>query len=445
MKTYAAPQGYRMPAPVGKWTDGRQLIFVAPGGTGVGTQADPAGTFDHTGVAGAPGAIIVMRGGTYNLAASLKINAGGTSEDPVTVMAYPGETVTVNGAGLGLLDSLIVGGGHVAILGKAITIANSSHSAVSIYGSGIDALVQDLTINDTQESAILVYDSMSGGTSKSNVRILRNTVRRAVKSAYASVVEGGWTQGLSIRNINSVIIEGNNIGQISGEGLDIIGCEYAKVLRNTVWDARSAGFYGDNPRFCEWRENLAYCTGDPEYFRDNRRLSGGKWIGDNPMAGIQLGREMPERLLAMEGNIIEDNVFRDTKSGITLTEYPAYLDPGGIPSRALNCIIRRNRVISNWSQFYNIYMYFPDRTGQPNYAPCSGNVIEDNIFVATAGGNQSTPTIPAGFTLSRNIWAGGVVTAAFRSADDSVSTSVPAVPADPSSPSTQYPDVPNSG
>jgi hypothetical protein len=77
---------------------GSNVVYVAPGGSGNGTIGSPYGTLEaahnHAGLGA--GWTIVCRGGTYSRTSTFTPTKSGTNGNPITVMAYPGETVILD-------------------------------------------------------------------------------------------------------------------------------------------------------------------------------------------------------------------------------------------------------------------------------------------------------------------------------------------------------------
>ncbi|KAK1492276.1 hypothetical protein CCUS01_14058 [Colletotrichum cuscutae] len=72
-------------------------IFVSPAGTGTGTLDAPYGSIQSAVGAAVAGDTIFLRGGTYAPTANVQIAKSGTRTQPITVRAYPGEKVVVDG------------------------------------------------------------------------------------------------------------------------------------------------------------------------------------------------------------------------------------------------------------------------------------------------------------------------------------------------------------
>lgn len=72
-------------------------IFVSPTGTGTGTLDAPYGSIQSAVGAAVAGDTIFLRGGTYAPAANVQFAKSGTRTLPISVRAYPGEKVVIDG------------------------------------------------------------------------------------------------------------------------------------------------------------------------------------------------------------------------------------------------------------------------------------------------------------------------------------------------------------
>ncbi|WP_426514067.1 right-handed parallel beta-helix repeat-containing protein [Dactylosporangium sp. McL0621] len=88
------------PAPAGA---AAATLYVAPNGSdaNAGTLAAPLATIQKAVGLVTAGGTIAMRGGTYALTTNVQITRSGTASAPITLTAYNGEKVTVDGEALG--------------------------------------------------------------------------------------------------------------------------------------------------------------------------------------------------------------------------------------------------------------------------------------------------------------------------------------------------------
>jgi Right handed beta helix region len=76
--------------------------YVSPTGSdeGPGTLSQPFGSLQHAHDSARPGDTIYMRGGTYALTQGIRLTNDGTSQNPITVCNYPGETPVLDGSAM---------------------------------------------------------------------------------------------------------------------------------------------------------------------------------------------------------------------------------------------------------------------------------------------------------------------------------------------------------
>src|SRR3954447_18153514 len=89
-----------VPSPAGAATT---TLYVATTGSdsNAGTLAAPLATIQKAVGLVAAGGTIAVRGGTYALSTNIQITRSGTSSAPITLTAYNGEKVVVDGEALG--------------------------------------------------------------------------------------------------------------------------------------------------------------------------------------------------------------------------------------------------------------------------------------------------------------------------------------------------------
>ncbi len=136
------------------------IFYIAPTGsdtTGTGTISNPYFSLEkiHDDIGLNPGDIIYARGGTYNWVGSdggngMKWTAQGTAAEPITVMAYPGETPVFDGGSSGKNRNFVsvYNGDHVIFDGLEITNYLDAFSLnCDVYKACTDNL-EDLTIRN---------------------------------------------------------------------------------------------------------------------------------------------------------------------------------------------------------------------------------------------------------------------------------------------------------
>jgi hypothetical protein len=88
-------------AGMGSQTAANCVYYVAPGGddTDPGTLGQPWATFQHAADTAQVGDTVCFRGGTYSVDEETHLTQSGTTESPITFIAYPGETPVLDGGG----------------------------------------------------------------------------------------------------------------------------------------------------------------------------------------------------------------------------------------------------------------------------------------------------------------------------------------------------------
>ncbi|MET0424076.1 MAG: right-handed parallel beta-helix repeat-containing protein [Actinoplanes sp.] len=125
--------------------------YVAPGGSdsAAGTLAAPLATIQKAVGLVAAGGSVVLRGGTYALTTNVQITRSGTAAAPITLTAYAGEKVLIDGEALGYtpgaVGSTIPAGQRGAIHMEAsywrISGLEIVHGPYGIYCSGCNGNV----------------------------------------------------------------------------------------------------------------------------------------------------------------------------------------------------------------------------------------------------------------------------------------------------------------
>lgn len=118
--------------------NGQRTFYIATHGSNSnsGNQDQPFGTLNHAASRAQPGDVIVMRGGTYHHDDRITLTASGTASQPITVMAYPGETPIFNFEAQEEQpgrDGIRVNGSHWRLIGLHLTRAGGN--GFRIHGS----------------------------------------------------------------------------------------------------------------------------------------------------------------------------------------------------------------------------------------------------------------------------------------------------------------------
>ncbi len=201
-----------------------------------GTIASPWRTIQHAANLATAGDTVYIRQGVYNEIVTLQ--ASGTAAAPVIFSSYPGELVTVDGAGLAIPN------GEWGLF----TIQDLDY--ITIEGFEI----RNFTSNNTDEP-IGIYVSGAGN----NIRILNNHIHdiATTASGCASAALGVAIYGSSgTASINNLLLSGNEVDHLTtgcSESVALDGnVENFTVSNNLIHDNDNigidvAGFYGVSP------------------------------------------------------------------------------------------------------------------------------------------------------------------------------------------------------
>ncbi|MBB5867012.1 hypothetical protein F4553_000391 [Allocatelliglobosispora scoriae] len=264
-------------------------LYVAVNGNDAnpGTIAAPLATVHRAVTLAQPGTTIQVRGGTYLLATNIQLLKSGTAASPITITAYNGEKVVLDGENLpytpGAVDSSIpradrgaihIEGEYWRLIGLEIV-----HGAYGIFGVDTSYNVFDrLTTRDNYESGLHLQGA-SGNNQILNLDSYGNRDPRkngesadglAIKegSGTGNVVRGArlWNNSddgfdawefLSPVVIESSVAYGNgynrwNIPDYTGDGNGFklgggdVDLPAAHVVRNSMAWSNSAGGFIDN-------------------------------------------------------------------------------------------------------------------------------------------------------------------------------------------------------
>lgn len=117
---------------------GERTFYVATdgGNSNLGTQDQPFGSLEQAVNGAQAGDVIVVRGGTYYPDSRIDLNANGSADRPITVMAYPGETPIFNFEAQEEMpgrDGIRVNGSHWRLIGLHLT--RTGGNAFRVHGS----------------------------------------------------------------------------------------------------------------------------------------------------------------------------------------------------------------------------------------------------------------------------------------------------------------------
>jgi hypothetical protein len=211
--------------------------YVAPTGndTNPGTMDEPWQTIQHAADTLVAGNTVYIRAGTY-YERVFPANSG-SEGNIITYAAYPGETVTINGTGVevleynGLFD--LTGRSYIRVSG--LRVINSAYYGILAVNSGHITIEHNYTHN-TYSSGISAWDSH-------HIIVDHNEVTGACT--------GIWQESLSISNTDTFEVRYNLVhdvmpGTNGKEGITIKDSStHGKVYGNEVYNLYHVGLYVD--------------------------------------------------------------------------------------------------------------------------------------------------------------------------------------------------------
>ena len=218
---------------------GGPTYYVSPGGNDAnpGSQTRPWRTIAKANSAAQAGDTIYIMAGTY--AERLRPARSGTVSAWITFAAYPGQSVTLEGAGLnlGTWSGLVDLSGRSYILVRGLTVQNSSVAGLLADGSQ-HIIFQNNHTRHSAGSGIGVWGSV-------DVRVTGNDVE---DSNF-----GGGNEALTVSNTgpfelasNRVHNPSSNTAQALKEGIDVKQGSHDGVIHNNeLFDIAKASLYLD--------------------------------------------------------------------------------------------------------------------------------------------------------------------------------------------------------
>lgn len=223
---------------------------------------------------------------------------------------------------------------------------------VLITGSYI--VWRDTTVTGCQSFGIRIKGA--------HVQILNNTVTDVVRSNWDGSKcsgAGSWDSAIRAADTTDVLISGNSVYRVCGEGISVLRSSFVTVENNTVYDAFSVNIYPDNSFSVTIRNNWSYSTGDARYYKNGQVAR-----------GILLGAESYSGWGFQVRNLLIENNTLERVRGISY-----YAELTGSPS---SIVVRDNKFIGVAAPLVNL----------GTWATVSGNVS----VTATPPGTPQTAT-----------------------------------------------------
>ncbi len=198
-----------------------------------GTEAQPWEHIQHAADVMVAGDSVLIKAGTYNE----RVVAGnsGAPGNYITYMAYPGDTVTIDGT-----DTTFTWGGVFHIVGKSY-IRVSGLRVINSSEAGIFAAVGSSHIIIEKNYVYNTYSSGIGAWSSDNIIIDSNEVELACNGGRQECITVAVTDTFEVKNNH---VHHGGPGTQGGEGIDIKqGSSNGTVFKNCVHDMNRLGIY----------------------------------------------------------------------------------------------------------------------------------------------------------------------------------------------------------
>jgi len=213
------------------------IYYVAPDGNdeGPGTIDLPWRTIQHAADTLVAGDTVYIRAGTYS--ERVLPQHSGSPGSEITYAAYPGETATMDGAGIALPDDLaglfeIAGRSYIRVSGLRVVNAGPFANNAAILVSDSDHItIEKCATFHTASSGIGVWGSQQ-------VIIEGNTVEQAGL--------GGGQECITVAGASTFQVRNNTVTDCQKEGIDAKdGSSNGLIAGNVVNRPRAVGIYVD--------------------------------------------------------------------------------------------------------------------------------------------------------------------------------------------------------
>lgn len=243
--------------------------YVSPQGadSNIGTKLSPWRTIQKAADTVKPGDTVYIRGGIYQPNERIKLRVSGSEGKYITFMNYPGEIVTIDGAGLNwgyswdcLFD--LNSQSYIRIIGLRVINSNwIGIGAVPNTNGCQHVIIKNCSTFNTKSSGIAFYHGK-------DITIEGNTVEQACTGFSAT------QECISLAAIDLFLITKNHVLNCTniipgagGEGINVKdGCSNGVICYNTVNNISKVGLYIDayskHQYNIEVHDNTIYNTAD---------------------------------------------------------------------------------------------------------------------------------------------------------------------------------------
>lgn len=342
-----------------------KTYFVAPNGSdsNPGTIDKPFNRLYTAGQKLLPCDTLYVRGGVYNQF-SVWFDKSGTAKAPITIKAYQSEKPILNGTGLTIpryYPFITLAGNYINLSGIEI-----SNGDVGVWMKGNNNIASNMVIHDILGMGIRVSGDYNTAEN--------NTIYRAAMSNYKGA-DPQWGYGIgSLLGYNTsatakgMIIRGNTVHDVWGEGIHTFQSEGALVENNTAYDNWARNYYITATYNLIFRNNLAYNTPNNYVGRQSEGLT---FAEEHPLSQVS------------SNNVVINNMFYNAN----VNAYSWTLIAG---TGLTNTLIANNTIVNGML-----------KTG-PN---SKASVIKNNIIYRNDGGAVSSVPTKDGLAFSNNVWS----------------------------------------
>jgi len=215
-------------------------VTMSGSGANPGTEAQPWCTIQKAAATLIAGDMVFVKEGSYN--ERVIPHNSGNPGDYIAYIAYPGDTVTIDGTDIPVpgefdWDGLFDVSGRSYIKVSGLTVMNSASAGIFVQAGSNHIIIEKNYTYNTHSSGIGVWGCR-------NIIIDGNEVELACNDGYSECITVAGTDTFEIRN-NHVHHPGP--GTLGGEGIDVKdGSSNGKVYQNYVHDIPNGiGIYVD--------------------------------------------------------------------------------------------------------------------------------------------------------------------------------------------------------
>jgi hypothetical protein len=311
----------------------------------------------------APCDTLYVRGGIYKQF-GIWVSNNGTESAPIRILAYPNEYPILDGTGLTMQkysDFIDLPGQYIILSGLEL---RNGKRGVWIIGN--HNTVSNMNIHDVQQQGIFTTADFS--TIENNTVSFTALENRDSPNKSWAFGIGSFLGYDKSDIVNNMIIRGNTIHDIWGEGIQTFQSDGAIVENNIVYDCWARNYYITASYNLLFRNNLAYNTPNNAV---GRRSEGITFADEAPLNPVS------------SNNIIINNMFYNA-------DFNAY-SWTIIPGTGLTNVLIANNTIVNGKLM----------TGKINKT----SVFQNNIFYRNDGGEVASVPNSDGLTFNNNLWS----------------------------------------